>query len=345
MEKRQKTFLKLLSFFIVFFTIAILSNNLQKAYAGADGSGNNFFFKGPVAFGVIPPNKFITSQGLTYTAFGSKFLNSGASTKISSPISRFVFLPEFMWTKKIFNVTNFFEVVTPFGSAVQHQTNLPTNTNYQNNGASGGIGDFLLFYGIFSNNYSFGNLSLNFFPQISITIPTGQWSSNSSVNMGGNEWQIMPALAGQIAYKLPANQMIALDYAVGYSYNEGHSTVNIAEVDNGDPSFTNPGNNYFADIYLNYFILPNLNIYNETSYVKQSNNYGYQCLNNANCSTTPSDIQYGLVNKGYQDVASGFGIDYHVSKTMQIDGRILHDLHGENGPNGYYSMIDVIMAF
>lgn len=323
--------------FTVLILFLLLSSSSNTAFAGPDGSGNNFFFKGPAAFGVTPPDKFITFQGLTYQTFGSVFTNNGSVKHNSFQTDKFVFLPEFIWTKNIFGATSFFEVVTPAGSASQNITNTNQSSGQPSNfsNSSGGLGDFLLFYGIYSKNYSYGNFGFNFFPQISLTVPTGQWNSDSSVNIGGNEWQIMPTLSGQFTYKLPANQSIALDYAIGYSKNEGHSTVNVAE----PLSFTAPGNNIFIDGYLNYFITPKLDIYNETAYVKQFDNYGYINSSHGAAQT------YGLINNGYKDVISGLGIDYHFTPSIQLDGRILKDLHGDNGPDGIYSMADIIMAF
>ncbi len=325
-------------FVIFIFTLSLyLFLPFKNAFAGPDGSGNNFFFKGPAAFGVTPPDKFITFQGLTYQTFGSVFTNTGSVENKPAQTDKFVFLPEFIWTKNILGITNFFEVVTPVGSASQNITNADQPSSQPSNfsNSSGGLGDILLFYGIYSKNYSYGNFGFNFFPQISFTVPTGQWSSDSSVNIGGDEWQIMPTLAGQLAYKLPAKQSIALDYALGYSKNEGHSTINVSE----PVSYTDPGNNIFLDAYLNYFITPKLDIYNETAYVKQFDNYGYI---NTSYGTVNA---YGLINNGYKDVISGFGVDYHFTPAFQLDGRVLKDLHGDNGPDGYYGMVDIIMAF
>lgn len=320
-------------FFIVFilcFSSILLISLPKKSFAGADGSGNNFFYKAPAAFSVAPPDKFITFQGITYQTWGSAFSNNGSVTHLSGQTDKFVFLPEFIWTRKILGITNFFEVVTPVGSASQNtpESSAPNSSN--------GLGDIMFFYGIFSKNYSAGNLSYDFFPQISFTVPTGQWNSNSAVNIGGNTWQIMPALTGQISYELPAKESVALDYAVGYSKNQGISTIDTAP---GAVSYTDPGNNIFADFYLNYFIVPKLDIYNETAYIKQFDNYGYKT------GTTGTAGSFGLLNNGYKDVASGFGIDYHFTKSFQGDARVLKDLHGDNGPDGYYGMIDVIMAF
>ncbi|MGC8553924.1 MAG: hypothetical protein ACP5NA_00295 [Candidatus Acidulodesulfobacterium sp.] len=73
----------------------------KKAYAGPDGSGNNFFYKGSFAFGTPPTNKFITYQMLTYEAWGSAFNNNGQSVNLPAPVTRYVYLPEFIWTNKI----------------------------------------------------------------------------------------------------------------------------------------------------------------------------------------------------------------------------------------------------
>ena len=202
----------------------------------------------------------------------------------------------------------------------------------------------MVYEGVSTKTYSYGNLSANLFPQVSFTVPAGNWNNDSTMNLGGDEWQIMPTLTGQIAYQLPSNMKLALDYAIGYSYNEGHSTINMAEVNNCNSkgvcgtSTTNPSNNFFADGFLNYYITPSLDIYNETTYVKQGANDGYQGIPH---DGTPV---YTQINNGYKDVATGFGIDYHI-KNIMIDARVLRDLHGDNGPDGVYSQVGLIMVF
>lgn len=326
--------------FVVFLFLTLIAGIFGvtgNAFAGPGGSGNNFFFKSPTAFGTAPAGKFITFQGLTYQSFGSVFTNSGSVKHNGFNTAKFVFLPEFIWTRKILGVTNFFEVVTPVGSVSRNITeiNQPASQPSNFSNSSGGIGDILLFYGIFSKKFEYKNVSVDFFPQVSITIPTGQWSSDSTVNIGGNQWQIMPALTGQVSYLLPDNRSLALDYAAGYSKNEGSSTVNVT----GSSSITDPGDNIFLDLYLNFFATGKLDIYNETALVKQFDNYGYDNLNYG------MNQAYGLINNGFKDVVSGFGADYHFTRSFQIDGRVLKDLHGDNGPDGFYGMVDIVMAF
>ena len=72
---------------------------------------------------------------MPYQTWGSTFTNTGSVKRLSGQTDKFVFLPEFIWTKKLLGVTNFFEVVTPAGSASQ---NVP-NTSAPN--SSGGLGD------------------------------------------------------------------------------------------------------------------------------------------------------------------------------------------------------------
>lgn len=312
----------------------------RKAYAGPNGSGNNFFYKGSFAFGTPPANKFITYQMMTYEAWGSTFNNNGQTVNSPATISRYVYLPEFIWTNKIFNtgLTNLFEVIVPFGQATQHKSSPQVTINsqiYNYSNSSSGLGDILVYEGVSTKTYSDGNLSANLFPQVSFTVPAGNWNNDSTINLGGDEWQIMPTLTGQIAYQLPSNMKLALDYAIGYSYNEGHSAINMAEVNTGGASITNPSNNFFADGFLNYYITPYLDIYNETTYVKQGANDGYIGKG------TPV---YTQINNGYKDVATGFGIDYHI-KNIMIDARVLRDLHGDNGPDGVYSQVGLIMVF
>ncbi len=337
----HQSFLKILLFFILVISSSMFVklSLVRRAFADPDGSGNNFFYKGSFAFGTPPANKFITYQMMTYEAFGSVFTNTGSVKNLPASVTRYVYLPEFIWTNSLLNsnATNLFEVIVPFGQATQHLSN--PSSQYEN--SSTGLGDILVYEGVSSKTYSDGNLSANIFPQVSITVPAGNWNDDSSINLGGDEWQIMPTLTGQIGYNLPANMALKLDYAIGYSYNEGHSAINMAEVHpvNG-ASTTNPGNNFFTDIFLNYYITPALDIYNETSYVNQGANNGYK---NIGTTDTPN-LQYMQINNGYKDVASGFGIDYHI-KNIMLDARVLRDLHGDNGPDGFYSQVGLIMVF
>ncbi len=335
----HQSFLKILLFIILVISSSMFVklSLVRRAFADPDGSGNNFFYKGSFAFGTPPANKFMTYQMMTFESFGSVFTNTGAVKNLPDNVTRYVYLPEFIWTNSLLNsnATNLFEVIVPFGQATQHISN-PSSDQFEN--SSTGLGDILVYEGISSKTYSDGNLSANIFPQISFTVPAGNWSNDSSVNLGGDEWQIMPTLTGEFAYNLPSNMALKLDYAIGYSYNEGHATINRAEVASlGGASITDPGNNFFTDIYLNYYITPALDIYNETSYVNQSSNNGYE-------NTGAGNPVFMEVNRGYKDVASGFGIDYHI-KNVMLDARVLRDLHGDNGPDGFYSQVGVIIVF
>lgn len=331
----HRSFLKILLFFVLVISSSMFVklSLVRRAFADPDGSGNNFFYKGSFAFGTPPANKFITYQMMTYEAFGSVFTNTGSVKNLPASVTRYVYLPEFIWTNSLLNsnATNLFEVIVPFGQATQHLSN--PSSQYEN--SSTGLGDILVYEGVSSKTYSDGDLSANIFPQVSFTVPAGSWNNDSSINLGGDEWQIMPTLTGEFAYNLPSDMALKLDYAIGYSYNEGHSAINMAEVNEGGASITNPGNNFFADIFLNYYITPALDIYNETSYVNQGANNGY----------VGNDAPvYMQVNNGYKDVASGFGIDYHI-KNVMLDARVLRDLHGDNGPDGFYSQVGLIMMF
>ena len=99
----KKTGNRFCAVFVIFiFTLSIyLFLPFKNAFAGPDGSGNNFFFKGPTAFGVTPPNKFITFQGLTYQTFGSVFTNTGSVENKPAQTDKFVFLPEFICLSRI----------------------------------------------------------------------------------------------------------------------------------------------------------------------------------------------------------------------------------------------------
>ncbi len=319
---------------IIVIVLSLFALNLTTSYAGPDGSGNNFFYKGPTAFAVLPANKFVTIQSFTYQTWGAVFNKNGIATNISNTENRYVFLSEYVWTHKLLGLTNFFEFLLPFGNATANAT--PSNPSYEN--SSSGIGDPLLYYGVYAYNYNSANFGFNIFPQISVTVPAGNWSNNSTVNLGGDEWQIQPALTGEFDFKtnLSFLKQVAMSYAVGFSKNEGHSSINMANLNNNGVSITDPGNNIFGDVFINFFILPNLDIYNETTGVRQYNNYGYK---------NAAEPEFQLLNSGYIDVATGAGIDYHIKNNIQLDFRVLRDIHGKNGPDGFYSEGDIIIAF
>lgn len=63
--------------YIIVIVLSLFALNLTTSYAGPDGSGNNFFYKGPTAFAVLPSNKFVTIQSFTYQTWGAIFNKNG----------------------------------------------------------------------------------------------------------------------------------------------------------------------------------------------------------------------------------------------------------------------------
>ena len=337
---------RLIFIFLVLFSFLFF--NVSKTLAGVDGSGNNFMFKPSMPFGYTPPGKFWSPDFFTFQTWNHTFDNNGHVVPTSPKFGPFsitkeIFLAEAIWTFKFLDLDNYFQVVVPAGSVSQNITNTLASTKdgaFSNSAT--GIGDTLLYYGIYAYHGASGILSYNVFPEVSLTVPDGNWNSNSPVNIGGDEWQIQPTLTGQFAVKTAGKQSLVLNYALGWSKNEGHSSINMGSLAVGNPSYTQPGNNIFADFYLDYIISPKLYIYNETAYTRQYDNYGYTNSTPASSTITPS---YGLLNKGYQDIATGGGLAYHYSPKLLLDGRVLKDIHGENGPDGWYGMVDAVFFF
>ena len=298
-------------------------------FAGPDGSGNNFFYKGPMAFAYLKPGKFITEQAFDYQSFNSKFNDNGSVTHLSYDVAKYVYAPQFIGTFKLLGLDNYIEAIVPFGKAV-----MSTKFNH----SRGGLDDPELYYGIYVYHYDGSGLTANFLPQLSITFPYGNWNNSSLVNIGGDEWQFQPALTGIFGIRVAAGQKIILNYALGYSINKGHPNVNYSAIGDEGFSYTNPGNNFFTDAFLNYVILNKFDIYDEISYSKQSDNYGYYIDASGNAV-------FGYLNGGYQDFIEGLGLTYHYDKSLSFDARALRDIKGENAPEGEYGEFDAVYDF
>ncbi|MHB1601449.1 MAG: transporter [bacterium] len=322
----------LLLFYAALFAFSFFLNPVI-AFAGPDGSGNNFFYKGPMAFAYLRSGKFLTEQALDYQSFNSKFNDSGSVEHLSYNVVKYVYAPQFIGTFKFLGLDNYIEAIVPFGKAL-----MSTKCNH----SRGGLDDPELYYGIYAYHYS-GNGSgngfiINILPQLSITFPYGNWNNSSLVNIGGDEWQFQPALTGVLGIKASAEQRIILNYAVGYSINKGHPTVNESAINDEGYSYTDPGNDFFTDAFLNYIFLNKFDVYDEVSYTKQYDNYGY-FINNY------GDTAFGYINGGYQDFIEGLGLTYHYDKSLSFDARALKDMYGENAPDGDYGEFDVVYDF
>ena len=318
----------LLSFYAVLFIFSFFLNPVS-TFAGPDGSGNNFFYKGPMAFAYLIPGKFITEQALDYQSFNSKFNDNGSVGHLSYNVAKYVYAPQFIGTFKFLGLDNYIEAVVPFGKAL-----MSTKFNH----SRGGLDDPELYYGIYAYHYNGNRFMINVLPQLSITFPYGNWNNSSLVNIGGDEWQFQPALTGVLGIKASPEQKIILNYALGYSFNKGHPAVNDSAINDEGFSYTNPGNNFFTDIFLNYIILNKFDIYDEISYIKQYDNYGY-------FTGGSGGISFGYINNGYQDFIEGLGLTYHYDKSLSFDARALKDMHGENAPDGGYGEFDAVYDF
>ena|GEM_PF-2225881 len=318
----------LLLYYAVLFVFAFLLNTVN-VFAGPDGSGNNFFYKGPMAFAYLRPGKFITEQALDYQSFNSKFNDNGSVKHLSYNVVKYVYAPQFIGTFNLFGLDNYIEAIVPFGKVL-----MSTKFNH----SRGGLDDPELYYGIYAYHYSGSRFMINVLPQLSITFPYGNWNNSSLVNIGGDEWQFQPTLTGIFGIKLNGGQKIILNYALGYSVNKGHPTVNDSAINDEGFSYTKPGNNFFTDAFLNYVISSRFDIYDEVSYIKQFDNYGYFLSGGGN-------VSFGYINGGYQDLVEGLGLTYHYGKSLSFDARALKDIHGENAPDGEYAELDAVYVF
>jgi hypothetical protein len=298
-------------------------------FAGPDGSGNNFFYKGPMAFGYMPAGKFLTEQALDYQSFNSKFNGGGSVEHLGYNVVKYVYAPQFIGTFKFLGLDNYCEVIIPFGKVLM---------STQFNHSRGGLDDPELYYGIYAYHYNGSRFIINVMPQLSVTFPYGNWNNSSLVNIGGDEWQFQPAATGILGIKAGAGQKVVLNYAVGYSINKGHPTVDESAINDEGFSYTDPGNNIFADVFLNYIILNKFDIYDETSYVKQYDNYGFFIDGSGG-------ISFGYINNGYRDLTEGLGLTYHYDKSLSFDVRALKDMSGENAPDGEYGEFDAVYDF
>lgn len=336
----------------------------EDSFAGSpDGTANNFINQNPFAFSMHKPGIFTSFDAVQYSGFNSVFNENGV--KLSKPLQeQFIFIPAFIFTYIFLGKVNFFEMSFPSGRQFTQGDipeklsgggyNIMAVNDYHLVG--GGIGSPVVFYGIEVYNGRIGNIRYNFMPMAAAVIPNG-WSENSVNNVGVAGFSLEPALTGSVAYKAEGRFNLAIDYAVGESFNMGHGSINYAEATQAAPassnssltssptgtgSYTNPGNNFFADTYLRLIFSGRFEIFNETVYESQTSNYGWF---NSNSLKEPSiALKYGFLNNGYQALMTGFGISCGIKKII-LDARYLETLHAKNGPDMSLGLLSVTIPF
>lgn len=339
------------------------SNPVNAFAAGPDGTANNFINQNPFAFSMHKKNTFISFSALQYAGFNSVYNNNGEL--ISKPVQRqLLFIPSFVWTYRFLKKVNFFEIALPAGKqSVQDtiQQNLPNGKPniMHSNGyqiTNSGIGSPVIFYGVEVWHKKLGSFKYNFMPMLVTVIPNN-WNSNSINNIGSDEFNFELALTGGTGYKFNKKFSIALDYAIGESYNLGHNSINYAEATvaapattspnltaspSGTGSYTNPGNNFIINTYLRFIFFKKLEIFNETVFENQSANYGW--FNTNPLSASSANLKYGYLNSGYQTLMTGLGISYHYGRIIG-DVRLLKTLHAKNGPDMTLGLFSITIPF
>lgn len=349
MFERKRVKIILIVYAILFM---VLSVNPVKSFAGApDGTANNFINQNPFAFSMHKPNTFVSFNALQYQGFNQVYNNNGEL--VSKPAQeQFLFIPAFVWTYRFLRKVNFFEVAFPVGDQSVHG-NIPpaVSTAMTKNGyqfTNSGTGNPVIFYGIEAWHQKLGRFKYNFMPMLVTVIPNN-WNSQSVNNIGSDEFNFELALTGGAGYTFNKKFRIALDYAVGESYNLGHNSINYAAAavaaaaipqKAGTGSYTNPGNNFIVNTYLRFILFKKLEIFNETVFENQSANYGWYNTG------TPlvSALEYGYLNSGYQTLMTGLGVSYRFDKKI-FDVRLLKTLHAKNGPDLTMGVLSVTIPF
>ena len=337
----------------------LLTNSLKSFAGGPDGTVNNFINQNPFAFSIHKPNTFVSFNALQYQGFNQVYNNNGEL--ISKPAQQqILFIPAFVWTYRFLRKVNFFEVAFPMGrqsmqnNLTQKQENALISNGYQL--TNSGIGNPVIFYGIEAWHQNFGKLRYNFMPMLVTVIPNN-WNSSSLNNIGSDEFSFELALTGGAGYKVNKKFDIALDYAIGESYNLGHDSINYAEATfaapaaadpnlavspTGTGSYTNPGNNFIVNTYLRFILFKKLEIFNETVFENQSANYGW--FNTEPLGAASTSLKYGYLNSGYQALMTGLGVSYRYGRII-ADARVLKTLHAKNGPDLTMGLLSVTIPF
>ena len=344
----------ILSFFIASLIILTLS---AKSFAGGpDGTVNNFINQNPFAFSMHKPNTFVSFNALQYQGFNQVYNNNGEL--ISKPAQQqILFIPAFVWTYRFLRKVNFFEVAFPVGRQTVQGGTPPAMSKDGYKLTNGGTGNPVIFYGIEVWHQNIGKFKYNFMPMLVTVIPNN-WNSSSVNNIGSGEFNFELALTGGLGYTFNNKFRLALDYAVGESYNLGHDSINYAAATlaapaasdpnltvspTGTGSYTNPGNNFIANTYLRFILFKKLEIFNETVFENQSANYGWFNTDTLGVSSAAS-LKYGYLNSGYQALMTGFGVSYRLSRII-ADARVLKTLHAKNGPDLTMGLLSVTIPF
>ena len=351
-------------FAAVFMLFSALFINPVKSFAGGpDGTVNNFINQNPFAFSMHKPNTFVSFNALQYQGFNQVYNNNGEL--ISKPTQQqILFIPAFVWTYRFLRKVNFFEVAFPVGSQTAQgnvpqtlpngKPNIMFTNGYQF--TNGGTGNPVIFYGIEAWHQNIGKFKYNFMPMLVTVIPNN-WNSSSVNNIGSDEFNFELALTGGLGYTFNKKFRLALDYAVGESYNLGHDSINYAAATAAAPtapgynstlsptgtgSYTDPGNNFIVNTYLRFILFKKLEIFNETVFENQSANYGWFNTNPLGATTT--SLKYGYLNSGYQALMTGFGVSYRLGRII-ADARVLKTLHAKNGPDLTMGLLSVTIPF
>ena len=216
-----------------------------KSFAGGpDGTADNFINQNPFAFSMHKPDTFTSFNAMQYSGYNQAYNNAGVPA--SKPLQeQFLFIPAFVFTYNFLKKVNFFEISFPMGrqftqgAIAQKTSNGDANIMFTNGYrlVGGGIGSPVIFYGIEAWNGNIGEFKYNFMPMLAVVIPNG-WSSGSVNNIGSGGFNFEPALTGSAGYLFSKNFRIALDYAIGESYNRGHGSINYAEAAQAAPLAT-----------------------------------------------------------------------------------------------------------
>ena len=350
MSRKVLAVIFLSAIFFVLFT-----SPLKSFAGGPDGTIDNFINQNPFAFSMHKPNTFVSFNALQYQGFNQVYNNNGEL--ISKPAQQqILFIPAFVWTYRFLRKVNFFEVAFPMGRQSVQGGTPPALSKYGYQTTNSGTGNPVIFYGIEAWHQKIGRFKYNFMPMLVTVIPNN-WNSSSVNNVGSDEFNFELVLTGGLGYTFNKKFRLALDYAVGESYNLGHNSINYAAATAAAPtalgynstlsptgtgSYTNPGNNFIANTYLRFILFKKLEIFNETVFENQSANYGW--FNTNPLGAASASLKYGYLNSGYQALMTGLGVSYRYGRII-ADARVLKTLHAKNGPDLTMGLLSVTIPF
>lgn len=360
---KSRTVINIAIIRLFLLTVLILTFPAISFAGGPDGTVNNFINQNPFAFSMHKPNTFVSFNALQYQGFNQVYNNNGEL--ISKPAQQqILFIPAFVWTYRFLRKVNFFEVAFPVGSQTAQgnvpqtlpngKSNIMFTNGYQF--TNSGTGNPVIFYGIEVWHQKLGRFKYNFMPMLVTVIPNN-WNSSSVNNVGSDEFNFEFALTGGMGYAFSKKLKLALDYAIGESYNLGHDSINYAAAaaaapaapgynsalsPTGTGSYTNPGNNFILNTYLRFILFKKLEIFNETVFENQSANYGW--FNTEPLGAASTSLKYGYLNSGYQTLMTGLGVSYRYGRII-CDARVLKTLHAKNGPDMTMGLLSVTIPF